>query len=196
MMDTLSIVTRNTPRLHTTRHAKLMRGLVGWLQPENIVEVGAWAGFCSVHLATALEENGKGHLWVIDDYSLGTGSTQIHNLFQEAGVAHRLTIIQGKSTEVQWPARVDFAFIDGDHSLEGCLHDCNQAIERGATCVCIHDTQSWWGPKQYLELFRRDAGDEWDVMECQFDQGFTVLKRREPEIPVYHSEQDYPNGHV
>lgn len=195
-MNYLDLATRNVDRLHTTRHAWMMYGLVRWLQPINIVEVGAWAGFCTMHLAQACEDNGFGHVTVIDDYSLGKVASEIHNNLQLLRLTERVSLLSGKSTEVKWPARVDFAFIDGDHSFDGCLHDCNRAIELGAKCVCVHDTAGWWGPQDYVDMFREQSAGVWDMIDQPFDSGFAVMVQRQPRPPLLYTEKDYPEGHV
>lgn len=195
-MNHLDSVTASVPNLWTDRHAWLMYGLVRWLRPVNCVEVGAYAGFSSMHIARALEDMGQGHLWCIDDYSLGTSAADIHNNLVRAGVASRVTLVSGKSREVEWPKRVDFAFIDGDHSFDGCRMDCDEVIRLGARCVCIHDTQGWWGPAEYLEMFREQSAGVWDVMEGVFDSGFAVLLKREPKNPPFYTEQTHPAGVV
>jgi len=192
----LDIATKDVQRLHTTRHAWLMYGLVRWLHPQVIVEVGAWHGFCTMHLAQALEDNGFGEIHVIDDYSLGNAASEIHNNLAKVGLAQRLRLISGKSTEVKWPDKVDFAFIDGDHSFEGCEHDCAAAMVRGAKCICIHDTTGWWGPRDYIESVRTQTGHNWDLIDQNFDSGFAVMVLREEKPPVFYSEEAYPQGHV
>ena len=173
-----------------------MYGLVRWLRPEHCVEVGAFAGFSSMHIAQALKDNGAGHLWCIDDYSLGTSASQIHNNLVRIGCGDRVTLVSGDSRKVEWPKHVDFAFIDGDHSFDGCRLDCDDAIQRGAKCVCVHDTQGWWGPAEYLEVFREQSQGAWDVIEQCFDSGFAVLLRRDAKQPPFYTEKTHPLGHV
>jgi predicted O-methyltransferase YrrM len=173
-----------------------MYGLCLWHRVRSAVEVGAYHGYCSLHIAQAIKENGGGKLTVIDDFSLDTNAAAIHNNFARAGLADTLEIVSGKSVDVKWPSPVDFAFIDGDHSLEGCLHDCNKAIECGAKIVCIHDSVGWWGPRGYVEVFREQSKGLWDVFEGNFDSGLAVLVSREKKPDVQYSEKDYPAGAV
>lgn len=192
----LDLATKNVDRLHTERHAWLMYGLVRWLQPKHIVEVGAWHGFSTMHLAQALKDIGGGEITVIDDFSLGNSATVIHNNLKSIGCADMLHILSGKSTDVQWPRRVDFAFIDGDHSFEGCLYDCNKAVDLGARCICVHDSYGWWGPRLYTQMMREQGKGVWDVFECDFDSGLAVFVRKPDLPPCIYTEKDYPQGHV
>lgn len=188
------------PNLFTSRHAMLLYGLVGWLRPKIAVEIGAWNGHCTARIARALIENGDGGvLWAIDDFSLGNQATALHNNLAALGVANAVMISPGKSTEAVWPEQVDFAFIDGDHSTEGCLHDVRKAIELGATCVVIHDTYSWWGPRefaQWAETAHCDLDQGWYRMEGMFDEGLLVLLKKEPRPDCTYTKDKYPDGIV
>lgn len=193
-MNQLELLTRDVPRLFTERHAWLMYGLCKWLNVRSAVEVGAYHGFCSLHIAQAIKENGGGRLTVIDEFSLNNDAAVIHNNFAQAGLADILQIVSGDSREVAWPKSVDFAFIDGDHSFEGCLFDCNTAIEHGARVVCIHDTVSWWGSRRYVEEFRRITQSDWDIFEGVHDSGLAVLVKREPKGGLTYTEESHPSG--
>lgn len=158
--------------------------------------MGAWHGFTTMHLAQALKDNGGGEVTVIDDFSLGNSAAVIHNNLASIGCADMLRIVSGKSREVVWPDKVDFAFIDGDHSFEGCVYDCDQAISRGAECVCVHDSYGWWGPRLYTETMREQGEGVWDTFECGFDSGLAVFVKRPVLPPCVYTEKDYPQGHV
>lgn len=194
-MNYLDIITDGIPRLFTDRHAKLMYGLCRWFNVRSAVEVGAFHGFCSIHIAQAIKENGGGKLTVIDNFSLQNDAAAIHNNFAKAGLADILEIRAGDSkSDSLWPFRTEFAFVDGDHSYNGCLNDCNQAIQRGARIVCIHDSVGWWGPRGYVEQFRKESGELWDVFEGNHDSGLAVLVKREVKPDPIYSEAEYPSG--
>lgn len=195
-MSELELLTSGINRLFTERHAWLMYGLCKWTQARRAVEIGAFHGFTSVFIAKALKENGGGRLTIYDDFSLQNDCATLHNNLQRAGVADIVTIKAVDSQKVQRIDPVDFAFIDGNHSLEGCLHDCNLAIEAGAKCVAIHDTVGWWGPRKYLELFREQSGELWDVFEGNFDSGLGVLMKREPKPEPHYTRETNPDGLV
>jgi predicted O-methyltransferase YrrM len=191
----MQAVAAKLPRLFTERHAWMLYGLVRWLRPETVVEVGSYHGFTALHLLQALEDNDRGQLFCIDDYSLADSTATIHNAAQECGLGHRLRLVSGNSREVEWPRRIDLAYIDGDHSLDGCLADCNKAIERGATCIAIHDTVSWWGPRDYVEMMREAGAGSWDVIEATHDEGLAVLMKRPTDKPApTYSQEEFPSG--
>lgn len=127
-----------------------------------------------------MQENDRGHLYCIDDFSFQVSFQTLFNNLSTCGVEDRVTIKSGKSNEVIWPEHIDFAFIDGDHSFEGCQYDVECAIEKGAYCITIHDTKEWPGPRDFLKKFRQEKrAKNWDILEVSFDQGLAILLRKE-----------------
>ncbi|HYR23438.1 MAG TPA: class I SAM-dependent methyltransferase [Chthoniobacterales bacterium] len=93
--------------------------------PRVVLEVGTWLGGGStIHLLTALEQNGEGHLWGIEaDKSIY--DRMLENIRQGAPNAlHRFTPLFGFSQDVipEWlrqqgpRAIVDVAFLDGGNN--------------------------------------------------------------------------------
>ncbi len=198
-MDEFEAVIDSVQTLGTRRHARLLYGLVRWLQPMSVVEVGTFTGYTACWLAKALQDNGQGgQLLCIDDWSLEPLAER--QLYYNLGVCRldNVSVGAGKSSEVPWPERVDFAFIDGDHSYDGCEGDIGRAIERGASCIVLHDTSSWWGPRRCVDEFRRKyphgPKSAWDMIECGFDEGLAVfLKTPEKPAEVFSAER-FPQG--
>lgn len=183
-------------RAGTTRHAQALYGLVKWLRPRQVVEVGTWHGYTAVWLARALQELGTGELMCIDDFSLQVGAIDLQKLddnLAACDVSGVVTISVGKSTEVQWPERVDFAYIDGDHSLKGCADDVAIAIERGARCIVLHDSTNWWGVREYVE---KHIPDGYDMIEVEFDEGLAVLMKKPVKPAERYRQEEYPEGMI
>lgn len=181
--------------LDTNSHKFLIYGLIRSLKPEVVVEVGCFVGGTSVWIARALQENGTGMLYAIDDFSLSKDSKQIlsYNL-GACNVGPVVRLIEGRSDEVEWPVKVDFAFVDGLHSYEGCKRDVEKAVESGARCIAVHDTVDWWGPRRWAEEFR--SMDGWDLLEFYHESGLSIATKKMPkEEPNYH-ESDFPEGAV
>lgn len=185
------------PSALTHRHSWLLYGLVRWLRPQVVVEVGAFHGYSSAHIALALEHNNMPDacLIAIDDFSLQPDScSMLHNNLAGLRVGNRVYIHSGKSDDpANWPDNCDMAYIDGDHSEEGCIKDVANAMARGAKCIVIHDTYSWWGPRAFSENFK-DEG--WERIEGMFDEGLLVLLKKEERPPVTYSKEDYPDGYI
>lgn len=52
---------------------EILYAIVRHLQPEIVAEIGGWLGASAAHIASALKANGKGHLYSIDNHSMGDG---------------------------------------------------------------------------------------------------------------------------
>lgn len=182
--------------LDTQRHARLIAGLVRWLQPERCVEVGTYCGGTAVHIARALQENGRGELVCIDDFSLnGDAYHQLWYHLGALGLGDVVSVNVGRSTEPEiWPERVDFAVIDGDHSHVGCWSDVREAMRRGARCIVVHDVASWWGPRRWL--FQDAPPEGWGLLSVGFEGGLAVLVRNETFPALQFTQEQYPEGHV
>lgn len=193
----------------TDRHAHVIYGLIRWLKPFQVVEVGAWYGYSSAWIARALQENNeegagemrpddaRARLLVIDDYSLWPEQLPQVQFWHAMGLCDvgEVVSVEAKDSKVaEWPERVDFAYIDGDHSFEGCKFDAEKAIALGATCIVLHDTTTWWGPRQYVE---ECIPDGWTMIECDFDQGLTVMMKKLVKPNEYWAtKENYPGGHI
>jgi predicted O-methyltransferase YrrM len=182
------------------RHSFLLHGLVRWLRPEVVVEVGTHIGHTAAWLARGLQENNQGRLYCIDNFCWvnETQEEQWETNLRACGVRDWVTLVKGRSEEVAWPERVDFAFIDGNHTYDVCRHDVLKARSLGATCIAIHDVVSWEGSRKYAEEMREqerweadNVSDdrtgvswfEWDFMEAETDCGILVAKKRFPKGP-------------
>lgn len=197
------------PHQGTDHHGEIIYGLVKWLRPFQCVEVGAWYGHTSCWIARALQENNAAkpldvateaipaRLLCIDDYSLWPEQNPVVQFWHSMGlcdVGEVVDVEKVNSRAAEWPERVDFAYIDGDHSLNGCKFDAEKAISLGAQCVVLHDTATWWGPRQYVEKYF-PAG--WTEVSVAFDQGLTIMMKK-PEKPreCSFTEERFPEGHI
>lgn len=185
----------------TERHAQLMYGLCKWLNVRAAVEVGAYKGKCSVWIARAVQENGGGQLSIIDDFSLSPETElELRANLEACGVQDVCVVMKEDSQQMERFPECQFAFIDGDHSLDGCLADAAKAVNAGARCLVFHDTYSWWGPRDFIELLRSGTTawslDNWDVLESNHDEGLAVLLRRTNKPAVKFPQERFPRGCV
>lgn len=182
---------KDIANLHMVRHVEIIKGLIHWIRPQTVVEVGAYMGFTTCHIAKALQEIGVGELVVIDDFSLHDNHAgNIHNALHHTGVADvPVYIVKGNSHDPSiWPATVNLAVIDGDHSLEGAMMDFRFAMERGAIAIVLHDAVSWWGPRELTDLIRNGELGDWDIIEVPFDSGLAVCIRRTEKPPCTYTK--------
>src|SRR5581483_9979767 len=129
------------------------------MRPMTVVEVGTYRGYAACYMAQALLENGEGHLYCIDDFSEGTQKRYDAghwrgNLYH-CGLSNWATLIEGKSQDVRWPAKVDFAYIDGWHGFQVAMSDFLQCNKRGAECICLDDATTTVGPMMVVDDIRK-----------------------------------------
>lgn len=103
----------------------------------NIVEIGSWKGKSTFCLAMGLR---KGIIYAIDpfnadgepgsqlEYSYKMGQAplleEFISMMKTLNVLDKINILKGYSFEyVNYINKIDFLFIDGDHSIEGCNYD-------------------------------------------------------------------------
>jgi predicted O-methyltransferase YrrM len=164
------------------RHPRFLHALIRWLRPRHVVEVGTHIGMSAVWMARALQENGEGHLWCIDSFcwhDQPTQEAQWNRNINLCGVRDMVTLVKGRSQQVEWPPRVDFAYIDGAHTETVCYHDVEKARSLGATCLCLNDTVTCEGVSNATNRLRQIK--DWDFLEVNFDAGLLIALKREPK---------------
>lgn len=177
--------------------ARILYSLIRWFRPETVVEVGCYRGYSACYMARALQENGSGHLYCIDDFSqtdhaaqYGDPRQHMEGNLEACGVRDAVTIIEGRSDAVEWPDRVDFCFVDGWHGYEACRRDTERAM-RTAHIVVIDDVVSTIGPRKVMDEARWFVG--WDMVCLPQGCGLMLLCRQTP-LPKVRFEQEMPSS--
>jgi predicted O-methyltransferase YrrM len=166
------------------------------IRPKLALEVGCFVGYSSICIAQAMEENGFGHLHSFDLFMHRSGLkspvagecadslvvARAH--LQHAGLAHRVNFHKGDSApEIrrlfgEGREMFDFAFIDGDHTIQGCLADWRAVDDLLAdgSVVLLHDTMpekcGWAGPRHLLEHLRSREGANYQWVNLPSPEGF------------------------
>lgn len=181
------------------RHAPFLGALVKWLWPQIVVEVGTHLGMSAVWMARGLQENftspdtlTRGELYCIDPFCWRDQPNQEadwNRNIDACGVRDVTRLLKGRSEEVEWPGRVDMAYIDGNHTSKVCWHDCMKAVELGATCLCLNDTSTCEGVQQVADQHLHSLGQAerggggWGIIEVPFDAGLLVAVKRSSPRP-------------
>jgi predicted O-methyltransferase YrrM len=167
------------------RHPQFLYALVKWFRPKTVVEVGTHIGMSAVWMARALQENGEGKLYCIDNFCWIEEKQEeqwITNVLT-CDVRNTITLIKGRSQDVEWPGTIDMAYIDGNHAYHVCKHDVQKARDLGATCIILHDTVACDGSRKYAWEMRM-SWSGWDLLEVNFDQGLMIAKKIEVKPPM------------
>lgn len=134
----------------------------------RLVEIGVAAGCSAALLRGAMAEDGV--LWLIDPYPPGripgVNTTELAARRVVGRVRNGEVVWERFRSHVRaldWQQPLDFLFIDGDHTYEGCSRDWRDwspHVEPGGL-VLLHDAVpfpgGWlddsWGPARVLEEF-------------------------------------------
>jgi predicted O-methyltransferase YrrM len=155
---------------------QFLYSFVRCVRPQVVVETGCFVGYSTLCIAQALEENGAGHLHSFDLFLplspiyrspvLGACTDALQTArahLEQAGLAHRVSFHKGdSSTQIRSVFRqpsdcIDMAFIDGDHTVGGCMKDWDaiaNALRPGGVAI-LHDTKpencGWEGPRYLMD---------------------------------------------
>lgn len=181
-------------------HPRILYSLIRSLKPRVCVEAGTYRGYAACYMARALQENNSGHLYCIDNFSLtdfvarhGNCDPKEHwsDNLAACGVRAWATLLVGDSHKVDWPERVDFAYIDGWHSYDTAAHDFNRCAKRGAQCICLDDTINCAGPRLLMNEVKA-IHSQWSVLDIPSDNGLSICIRKSKVRDVTFS-QELPN---
>ena len=190
--------TRSFPASVYPPVSRFLYALVRCLRPRLALETGCYVGYSSLCVAQAMEENGTGHLHSFDLFLKRPGlespvagacadSLKVARAHAEqAGLTHRLTFHPGDSA-----VRIrelfgdrggvfDFAFVDGDHTIEGALADwyeVDRVLAPGGV-VMLHDTMpqkcGWMGPRRLLDVLHEKAQGSYQVINLPTPEGYGI----------------------
>lgn len=98
--------------LGTSRHAYLIYGLVFWLKPQVILEIGSYRGFLTAVIADAVAKLGYGRVVSIDNWSSDFVSSthkahreSVVDLLERLGLSPHVSLVTGDSLFVDWPKK-------------------------------------------------------------------------------------------
>ena len=121
---------------------RLLKMLVGMIQPKNVLEVGTFSGYSAIAMAEGLPDDGHLYTFEINDEMEDFARSWI----EQSPVADRITFIIGDAM-VEAPrlgVTFDMAFIDGDKRTYCECYDMVLAVLRPGGFI-VADNTLWDG---------------------------------------------------
>lgn len=178
---------------------RIIHSLLRALKSDVHIDIGTYRGLSASWAAQAMIENGAGKVICIDDFSLtehvdryGDPLTHLRANLDVLGVAGVIEIREGKTSDpALWPDKVSSAYVDAWHSYTAARDDFFMAMQRGATLICLDDTENCVGPRMLVDELRGCdlIKDKWDVMDLHSDNGMTIFLKRQPRRKITFSQE-------
>lgn len=171
------------------------------IRPGLVVETGTNLAYSTFWIAKALKEQGFGHIHSFDLFDGGEKASQtnkidyhyrlVNSYKKQAGMGDYVTFHKGDSAAgigelfASRPGlKIDFAFIDGDHSINGCYADWKQVDRYLADSgyVILHDaniSSGWIGPKWLTDKLAENEQKDYSLisLNCIDSTGLTILQK-------------------
>lgn len=179
-----------------------LRDLIVATRPTRIVEIGSFLGMSTLWMTSALREIGAGHIDAVDPFEpklpfapshcgcVVDAQAFVNAALERAGVQAMVSLQAMRSQRYARRLRerhereIDFLFIDGDHSIGGCLNDFVSFypfVRRGGH-ILLHDIHparcGWRGPRYLLDHFLAND-DHFEIQEIVTapDYGMALIKK-------------------
>ena len=144
----------------------ILCALVKRVQPAVLLEIGVFKGATTWHLLQNAPRNAKVYAIDLPEGVLPEGITDRglaankERPFLPASDHVRLMLVDTKKWNGVLPEKLQFAFIDGDHSYAGVKNDTEKVFANldEEACVCWHDCfgrDYGYGTMKYLKELRR-----------------------------------------
>ncbi|MBF0202581.1 MAG: class I SAM-dependent methyltransferase [Desulfamplus sp.] len=184
---------------------EFIKSIVANIAPDTIVEIGCFVGVSTLWIAAALEQIGSNAiLHSIDLFNciqknppysyaeLSNPMQFVQNNLEKAYLSHRVRLHKDNSAcfikkimQFIPGGKIDFLFIDGDHSRDGCSHDFNlfqESVSNGGY-IMFHDIYpeccTWDGPRHVLDNYIKNS-DKFEMIEIPttpFNYGIALVRK-------------------
>lgn len=181
-------------------HPRILYALIRSLKPAVCVEIGTYRGYAACYMAQALKENGSGVLYCVDNWSLNSSQNfypsaldHFWDNVKHCEVEDWVKVIEGDSMEVDYPEKVDFAYIDGWHGYMNVSNDFAFMAGLGAKVICMDDVIGTIGPRMFVDALIAHH-PKWGVSVIDGDGGLAIATRMTDRRPIkFAQEIPYPN---
>lgn len=144
-------VVHDVPAWLSAQERIVLHALVVGLQPTRVLEIGTFQGGSTVIMCAALDDLGGGTITCVDPNPRVADETW-------SRVSHRATMVPEPSPEAVATAKdvaggqFEFAFIDGDHSLDAVMRDIEATLPvlTDDAHMLFHDAH-WWEVEQGID---------------------------------------------
>lgn len=183
---------------------EFLKSLTGNIAPKNVVEIGCFTGISTIWLAAGLEQTGgAGKINSIDLFEDIIPAPPYHraylpnpleyaqNSVANAQLAHRVKFHKSNSVAVGERIHeilsepIDFIYIDGDHTKEGCEKDFLLFYPHVAMdgYIVLHDIYpeycNWDGPRYVIDKYIKTS-PHFELMEVKtspVNYGMAVIRK-------------------
>ncbi|MBW4646040.1 MAG: class I SAM-dependent methyltransferase [Goleter apudmare HA4340-LM2] len=166
----------NFPAAVSPEQGEFLKSIISNINPDNIVEIGCFTGISTIWMAAGLEQIGsKATIHAVDLFNeilpwlphrygyLSDPLEYARNSALSAGLGHKIKFHKMNSLEMSKRFNelinqpIDFLFIDGDHTKEGCMSDFVNFYPYVSTggYIMLHDIYpehcGWDGPRYVID---------------------------------------------
>lgn len=181
----------NFPASISPEQGELLKSIVTNINPNNVVEIGCFTGISTIWIASGLEQIGSRAIihsidlfdeilpWLPFRYGCLLNPYQFaQECVAAAQLSHRIQFYKMNSLEAGKRISeitndpIDFLFIDGDHTKQGCLSDwmlfCPHVSVGGY--IMLHDIYpehcGWDGPRYVIDEYIK-GNPQFELMEIK-----------------------------
>lgn len=171
----------------TKIHANLLYWIIRELNPRHAIELGAYQGFTTIHLAQAIKDSPRGEkLTTIDNFTFiaendninaEEGRRRLERNLVRANVRDIVEIIEDDTVSaINKIEPFEFAFIDAGHDYEIAEKDFENCWIKLAPqgIIALHDTASWPPLVRLIDELRL----KYPIIEFFQDEGLTLFQKQ------------------
>ncbi len=193
---------------------KILHDIIYDASPKTVVEIGCFIGISSIWIASALQKLEDGHLHSIDMFLPKLPRPPFHwgfledplelaqNYAKDSNLEHYVSFYPLKSGQFGRDLKnyvtspIDFLFIDGDHSIVGCLDDfiTFYPYVREGGFILLHDIYpkncGYKGPRYLIDQFLNDTSlFQVTEIETEPNYGMALIKKLKDSKKFHPSQR-------
>jgi predicted O-methyltransferase YrrM len=157
----------------------MLHWLVRVLEPDVALEIGTSVGYSGLWIASALQKNGRGHLWTIESHDERFEKARQH--FEEAEMAEHITQLKGHAPEIftqglNMPEVIDFAFFDATKQEHQSYFDAIFPRMRSGGMIVVDNVRSHRFGHMEKFIEKTHANTKLKVVEIPVGDGLLIAR--------------------